>query len=105
MQCKLVALAGLEIQRTGKRNHQLSHRRGVPGKRAAGSRFLKRNARRVCLAAQPVAARAGLEIDRPLLETGIAVVPGPQPNTANHRSTSAIARNTASWSARELSIA
>src|SRR4249919_1325501 len=105
MQHKVFAFACLKIQRAGKRDHQLPHRRGVPGKRAAGSRFLKRDARSVSLAAQPVAARAGLEIDRPLLETGIAVVPGPQPNTANHRSTSAVARNTASWSTRELSIA
>jgi len=56
----------------------------VPGECAAGSRLLKRDGRSSGLSAQPVAARAGREIDQPFLEMGIAVLAGPKPNTSNH---------------------
>jgi hypothetical protein len=77
VQQEVLAVAGLEIERPGERDHQLADRRGVPGERATRGRLLEGDGDDVDLAAQPIAALARLELDEPFLEMRIVVVAGP----------------------------
>ena len=80
---EVLARAGLKVERSTQRYNELPGWRIMPGKRTAGSCFLKGDADNTGFAAQQVATCAIGKIDRSFLETGIAIPGGPYAHASN----------------------
>ena len=65
VQQEVLAVAGLEVQCAAQRDDELPDRGGVPIKRAAGCRLLKRNGRRGEFSGQEIGMRTGFESSQP----------------------------------------
>src|SRR5262245_41590118 len=81
---EVFAGARLEIERAAQGDDELADRRIVPGKCAARLRLLEGNAGGAGLAAQQIASRTASEIDRALLEPGVAVSACPYSDAPYH---------------------
>src|SRR5438309_279728 len=81
-QHKVLARAGLKIERAAQCDDELTGRRIVPFKGAAHSRLAERDADDLDGAAENVATFAVGKVDCAFLEVRVAVVSGPKPNRA-----------------------
>jgi len=68
VQQEVLPVTGLEVQCTAQRDDELPDRGGVPIKRAAGCRLLKRNGGRGEFSGQEIGMRTGFEFEPSVLE-------------------------------------